>query len=177
MKHRRSGFTLIELLVVITIIGLLAGLSFPAIQGALNAAKKAEASAMVSQLKIALTSYQTEYGVWPSALQGTSDQEIDGGDIYDILIGNDNSNNDNPRRIVFMEFNSKSLRDASGNRVEDPSDATTFVDPWEEEYKIKVDSDYSNRVEGVEGSDINGSIAVWSTGKDKTWDTNDPKSW
>jgi len=168
MKHPRSGFTLIELLVVITIIGILAGLSFPAISGALNAAKKAEASAMVNQLKIALTSYQTEYGVWPSAF-GTTDTTIDGGDIYTLLIG-ENTDDENPRQIVFMEFNSKALRSGTASYSNttppaNPSDADTFVDPWHQEYKIRVDSNYDNMVEGGPDGDVNASILIWSTGK------------
>ncbi|MGF1678357.1 MAG: type II secretion system protein [Candidatus Methylacidiphilales bacterium] len=166
---RNSGFTLIELLVVITIIGILAGLSFPAISGAINAAKKAEAGAMVSQIKIALTSYQTEYGRWPSMLAGATDQQIesDNAPFYELLIGrNDTTDNNNPRRIVFMEFNSKALR-ADATSKTPPADLSTanrFVDPWNQAYFIRVDSNYDNVIT-VPGGDINASIAVWSTGK------------
>ncbi|NJK92863.1 MAG: type II secretion system protein [Blastochloris sp.] len=86
--RRRRGFTLIELLVVITIIALLAGLAFPAISAALTAAKKAEASTMINQLRVALTAYQTEYGNWPLALQGANDVAIDSSnsELYETLI-------------------------------------------------------------------------------------------
>lgn len=175
---RNSGFTLIELLVVITIIGILAGLAFPAIQGALEAAKKAEANAMVNQLKIAMTSYQTEYGVWPSS---ATESAFDAGTLFTLLNGNDTT--DNPRKIVFMEFNTKSLRTGAAgptNKLpaDPPSSATTFVDPWHNEYQMAVDTDYDNEITGPGSVGVvNSSVIIWSTGKDGTFDTKDPKSW
>lgn len=165
---RNSGFTLIELLVVITIIGILAGLAFPAITGALEAAKKAEANAMINQLKIAMTSYQTEYGVWPSP--ATEDASgFNAGALFKMLQGNDEPAGDNPRQIVFMEFSKKVMREGPASYTNktppaDPSDATTFVDPWHQEYKMTVDADYNNQLD-VPGGTINASIAIWSTGK------------
>ncbi len=55
-RSRAGGFTLVELLVVISIIAILASLALPALQGALTAAKKAQANTMLNQLKVALTS-------------------------------------------------------------------------------------------------------------------------
>ena len=185
--RRNSGFTLIELLVVVTIIGILAGLAFPAITGALNAAKKAEANVMINQLKTALSSYQTEYGVWPSMFTGP-DALIDSSnpDLYLILTGFDTSSNDNPRQISFMDFNSKILRagaPAATNRTPpaDLTPANAFADPWNGLYYIQVDSDYNNRVvidpTNGSGDTINSSIAIWSNGKDSVHQTKDPKSW
>jgi len=167
-----SAFTLIELLVVITIIGILAGLSFPAISGALNAAKKAEASAMVNQLKIAMTSYQTEYGVWPGSV--TSETAFDADDLYDLLIGEDDPAGDNPRQIVFMEFNSKSLRASASDTgpPADPASATLFVDPWNNSYQMALDTNYDNELTVPSGS-IRSSVAVWSAGKDGDDGTKD----
>lgn len=182
---RNSGFTLIELLVVITIIGILAGLAFPAVNGALEAAKKAEANAMVSQLKIAMTSYQTEYGVWPASISANT-AVFNAGDLFDMLQGKGSGTalSDNPRRIVFMEFNSKALRASEGDRTPPavPSQATIFVDPWNQQYQMQIDHDYNNEITGPGGGTINSSVIIWSTGKANssgvyTFDTKDPKSW
>jgi prepilin-type N-terminal cleavage/methylation domain-containing protein len=159
------GFTLIELLVVLAIIAILAGLSFAGISAAMQAAKKAQAGAMVNQVKTALTAYQTEYGRWPG-LFGTSDTEVESSnsELYNILIGSSTtvSSNQNPRRIVFMEFNTKDL--------DNPSSPGGFLDPWKKTYHLKVDSDYNNEITGLpikkagDPTKINGSIAIWSYG-------------
>jgi prepilin-type N-terminal cleavage/methylation domain-containing protein len=177
--HRSlRGFTLIELLVVITIIGILAGLAFPALNGAMNAAKKAEAATMVNQLRTGLTSYQTEYGTWPASV--TTEALMDADELYETLIGLDSPVGNNPRRIVFMEFNAKSLRAAAGDKSPpvDPSSATLFVDPWNNQYQMIIDVDYDNRITGLPaGATINAATAIWSTGKDTAKTSDDVVSW
>jgi prepilin-type N-terminal cleavage/methylation domain-containing protein len=180
------AFTLIELLVVITIIGLLAGLAFPAIAGALKAAKKAEASAMVSQLRVALTAYQTEYGNWPSTTFPSTEPTVLSSDanLYNLLRGQDAAGQ-NPRLIVFMEFNSKVLRQAvSATNTTPPvstSSATAFVDPWSQPYYFVADSNYNNEISvpsDTAGSNetINSSLGIWSRGPQKTWNAElEPK--
>ena len=172
--HRSlRGFTLIELLVVITIIGILAGLAFPALNGAMNAAKKAEAATMVNQLRTALTSYQTEYGTWPSTstTPPTADNQVNADVLYTTLIAANDALAlaNNPRRIVFMEFNAKSLRVGPTDKSPpaDPSSATLFVDPWNNRYQMIIDVNYDNRITGLpSGASINAATAIWSTGKD-----------
>jgi prepilin-type N-terminal cleavage/methylation domain-containing protein len=62
---RSNGFTLLELLTVIAIIGVLAGLLFPAIKNALLRAEVAKAQQAVNGLATAFKAYYTEYGKWP----------------------------------------------------------------------------------------------------------------
>jgi len=188
-KHSR-GFTLIELLVVITIIGILAGLAFPAIAGALRAAKKAEASAMVNQLRVSLTAYQTEYGNWPTTTFPAAEPEVKSSDpnLYNLLRGRDAASQ-NPRLIVFMEFNAKILRSGTLSKTNasppNPiSGATAFVDPWSQPYSLKADSNYDNVIRvpsdtnGLHNAEeINAGLAIWSKGpQGDTWDgTADPR--
>ncbi len=69
MKHtaRRSGFTLIELLIVIAVIGILAGMIFPAVGYVRDKAKKDECLNNLRQWGLALQGYLDEHrGIFPS---------------------------------------------------------------------------------------------------------------
>ena len=58
------SFTLVELLVVVSIIGLLAGLAIPAVQGGLAAARKAESVSQLKQLGTLAITYSSENNGW-----------------------------------------------------------------------------------------------------------------
>jgi len=84
MKHplsrlrlsKLSSFTLVELLVVIGIIAILAAVLLTAGTSALRAAQRAKAQNMAVQIQAAVTSYYTEYSVYPIVGGGA------GADVY-----------------------------------------------------------------------------------------------
>jgi prepilin-type N-terminal cleavage/methylation domain-containing protein/prepilin-type processing-associated H-X9-DG protein len=59
------GFTLVELLVVLGIIGLLIGLLLPAVQAAREAARRAQCTANLRQIGIAIHSYESIHRMFP----------------------------------------------------------------------------------------------------------------
>jgi prepilin-type processing-associated H-X9-DG protein/prepilin-type N-terminal cleavage/methylation domain-containing protein len=73
-KTSSTAFTLVELLVVISIIGLLAGLAVPAINGGLKSAKSGACLSNLHQIGLATMAYAAENSFkLPDAGTGTSD--------------------------------------------------------------------------------------------------------
>ena len=138
------GFTLIELLVVVAIISVLVGLVFSAVQGAIDAAKKAQAKNDVTQIATAIVAYDTEYGRLPSS--NSAPEELTG-NLLGALTGTDLALN--PRSIVFLEV--LNYRRGRGGIL-----GSSFVDPWANPYYLAVDTDYDNQV----GVSTNGATAT-----------------
>lgn len=147
-KHLRSAqaFTLMELLIVIAILGILMGLLFPAVNGALNSARKAQAKNDVVQIANAVVMYETEYGTFPTN-SSASPMDV-GGTFLQALMGT------NPRRITFIEvpdYKKNKGGITNGN----------WIDPWTNAYKIVVDTGYSNQVT-AKGATLRKRVAVWN---------------
>jgi prepilin-type N-terminal cleavage/methylation domain-containing protein len=158
-NSENSAFTLIELLVVIAIIGILMSLLFPAVNSAIDAAKKAQAKNDVTQIATAVIAYETEYGKLPYT--NFTVQDV-GGDWLAALGGsNAGTPSLNPRQIVFIE-----LPNAKGGKKGVTNG--TWYDPWGAKYQAVFDSDYDNTIPtagdsaGITGASLKKKIAVWN---------------
>ena len=123
-QSNQQGFSLMELLVVVAVIGILMGISFPAIQGAIDRARVTRARSEISSLQQAWLAYWNTYydpvtgqqpEFWPGSTEMTAATVA-------ILAGEDTDAN--PQGIAFMEFDDIHLNEG-------------FLDPWGNPYQIE----------------------------------------
>ncbi len=181
-SHKKTAFTLIELLTVIAIISVLMGLLFPAVTGAQQSAKKAQAKNDLVNITNAIKMFYTEYGRYPDVGAAGSDTLITSAsknaELMDILRGTETgASKKNPRGIVFLDAPSAKRvgnnRDLGGivDRAGGQHPVGTFVDPWGHPYEIAFDNNYdnnlSNQYSNAGASTLRSSAIAWSIGKDK----------
>jgi len=184
-----AGFTLIELLVVISIIAILVGLIMPVYSSVMYKARATDAASYVNQIRVALTSYQNDYGDWPPPLLTNTNASGDAylvastnsppatnafvwTALYQTLTATGPTNalaTNNARRIVYMQIPVKYL-----NNTTTPTNSTTFFDPWKNEYNLAADVNSDNLISGLPQTvgttvtntnlSINASLAIWSYG-------------
>jgi len=184
-----GGFTLIELLVVITIIVVLAGMAFPAYQGAQNRARATQVKNDLAQLVTAVNAYYTEYGKFPIpvASQGFNEDftySYDGSnnppnsDLIKILQNEPSNSADNPRGVIFLSAPPAKSDGGYGIQRKGSSNEYMFLDPWGRGYAICIDSDYNGKVrERGTGNALTLGVIGWSLGKDGDWDKSGIASW
>jgi prepilin-type N-terminal cleavage/methylation domain-containing protein len=164
----KAGFTLIELLVVITIIGLLAAVLIPAINGAIKSAKKARAMGQIRDLDGAVKRYFAEYGKMPvlAGENGKPDKLYTGaeqGAVLEILINV--TSNLNAKGIVFLDLDPASfgVKTTAEMLVELKKG---YKDPWGGDYGILMDLNFDEKISPLGGfPEIRAKSAVYSGGE------------
>jgi len=139
--------------VVVSIIGLLAGLGFPAISGAMKAGKKAEVAAMAESIKTAVNAFYAEYSIYPSNATGKTDAD------FLSMISTTTTNGENYRGIAFLEVPPKFT---NANGLVTPKGF--YPGNSQSNFSIAIDTQgvgvLTNKV-GSKSYEVPASISVW----------------
>ena len=201
---------------MISIIAILAGLLLPVISKVTQNAYKVQAKTAETQIIAAIKSYQTDYGTYPvpPSLNSQTVETTDwtytpssgNAPLFNVLRALNTDSVYNTRKVVYFEGNdAKSASQpkagfvptsSAGGNIGNRGSGTTgaavnvgdFLDPWGNEYCIRIDSGYTNAVynpyvagnETTQSADDTGTaitaqnqaqflllgVAVWSHGAD-----------
>ena len=145
---------------VISIIGLLAGLGLPAINGAIQAGKKAEVAAMAESIKTAVNAFYAEYSTYPANSNGVVFTSTDTNFL--AAISTTNSSGGNYRGIAFLEVPPKFTNATKG--LVTPSGF--LKNKAQSNFFVLIDTQglgYVNPklVSSVTNTNVPSSVAVW----------------
>ena len=142
MKYTVKRFTLVEMLVVMGIIATLAGLLMPTIVSVRRQAKKTKAKAEMHSIITAVKTYEMTYGILP-----TVEKWANGGTGigYNNLISALTDLDTDRSKVVASSYNTRGIRflDVPDDYIQ-TNDG--FVDPWNNKYKIYMDTDYDGEI-------------------------------
>lgn len=178
--RRPSGFTLIELLVVITIVAVLAAMSFAGVNSALKKARKTEGTVAAAALSDAVERFYSEYNRLPDLPENMRTDSGPGVQLLTILLGEEGTGSDveNPRQVIFLEAKEAKAKKggidygAGGNGA-----AQGFYDPFGNPFNVVLNSNYDDALQfsyGGKQYTLRGrNSAVYSAGADREEGTVD----
>ncbi len=82
-RCQRTGFTLIELLVVFAIVGVLVGMTLPAVQSARESARRVSCQNNLKQIGLAIHNYHSAFNHFPTV---NANQTLNGGSIFTAIL-------------------------------------------------------------------------------------------
>lgn len=194
-RRGNAGFTLVELLVVISIIVVLAAMSFGAANLAINKAKKLQTTNDATSLKMALTAYYDSYNKFPDFGMAGDEARTDGQsgtELLTILLGKEEVGGEmqNPKQVQFLTAKANKNKAKGGlvyNNNGSGSIPEGFYDAWGNPFYIKIDDDFDGEITDplVQGGIIRDQkFIIYSYGPDgakgakgKTGVGDDIKTW
>jgi len=182
---------LIELLVVLAIIGVLATILLPAINGAMKKGKVARCKTEVADLEGAIKRFYAEYNKMPlpkgskfgDAENGFTD--LQQAQIIQVLLNLDDGGwpggKRNTKQMPFLDISPSAFWIASQNRYAKTivemeaalASGQPYCDPWKQPYGILMDLNMDDRITGSKfAPEIRAKVAVYSIGENG--DDNNP---
>ncbi|MBK1826499.1 prepilin-type N-terminal cleavage/methylation domain-containing protein [Haloferula rosea] len=178
--RRPSGFTLIELLVVITIVAVLAAMSFAGVNAALKKARKTEGTVAAAALSDAVERFYSEYNRLPDLPENMQTDAGPGVQLLTILLGDEGTGSDseNPRQVVFLEAKeAKAKKGGIDYGSGSGGSAQGMYDPFGNPFNVVLNTNYDDTLSfsyGGKQYNLRGrNVAVYSAGADQEEGTVD----
>jgi len=175
--RRQSGFTLIELLVVITIVAVLAAMSFAGVNSALKKARKTEGTVAATTLAGAVEKFYSEYNRLPELPENMQTDSGPGVQLLNILLGDDSSEEENPRQVVFLEVKEAKAKKGGIAYGSGGGSAEGMYDPFGNPFSVVINTNYEDILRFSAGGKqytLRGvNAAVYSPGADREEGTID----
>lgn len=179
LSGRKKAFTLIEMLIVISIISVLLGLLYGALERAQKFSRRTITYTELKSIETAFKQYHAHYNTWPSNTISTIESGYDRGfmiteQLAKMLQGNlpngvsdTDLNNFNPEMLPFIEFSRYSPVNRAPVNPFKPNSANDTL----RLYRVLFDAN-GDRTITVPGNDADGaltpqtniiaSVAVWT---------------
>jgi prepilin-type N-terminal cleavage/methylation domain-containing protein len=184
-RRLSSGFTLVELLVVVSIIIVLAAMSFGAIGIATKRQKAVTTLNDIQGLSSAMEAFYNEYSRMPSVGSGdqiTAEGEA-GAKLLTILLGKEDTSGEmqNPRQLTFLTAKISSNKKKGGLVYSSGNQVEGMYDAWGRPLNIRFDDDFDGEIQDPikQGNIVRQKkVIIWSFGADgKFGDDDEVKSW
>lgn len=178
---RRRGFTLIELLVVITIVAVLAAMSFAGVSVAIKRQRTVEAQTIATGLETAINSFYSDYNRLPDFTQDEiKTNTAQGEDLLRILLAEEAGQRDldNSRKVRYLEVKEgKSNRGGLIRSKSGQQSPEALYDPFGNPFTVVLNLDYEDELRFSMGGKqfrLRGkNVAVYSPGADGEEGTSD----
>ena len=179
--RRTSGFTLIELLVVISIVVVLAALSFAAVNGAMTKTKTTRGKSYATNLASAVEAFYSTENFLPDIGNGpVSTDSAEGVRLLRVLLAQEANTGDvmNSRRTIYLDVKESTGRtDGIFYGTTGGDTVQGMFDPFGNPYFVVLNTEYDRSLQFSMGGQqyiLRGeNVAVYSAGADRIEGTKD----
>lgn len=186
-RRESRGFTLVELLVVISIIIVLAAMSFGGIQIAQKKMKNLQTQTAATALQQALDAFYSEYSRFPDVGMQGDEMRTEGAageELLTILLGKEDKGTEmqNPRQLNFLSTKETKIKKKGGLLYSRSSGRPEgLYDAWGLPFYVSFDDDYDDEIRDPFKTNSvvrNKKSIVYSYGQDEKVDGGDEvKTW